>query len=269
MKKQISIVGCGWLGLPLAAFLTSEGYKIKGSTTSENKLVDLKKHGIIGYVVRLSETGISGNLSECLMGSETIIINIPPGLRGNPTKNHVTELSHLIKAIETHNIKNVLYVSSTSVFKNEYSFPRITDATVPNETTKNANQLIEIERNLQKNSNFNTTILRFGGLFDNDRHPAKYLSGRQNISNPEAPINLIHKDDCIQIITAILKNNLWDETLNASYPIHPNKKLYYSEFCKLHDLTLPEFNSEEKSKGKIIDSSKLVRLLNYTFRHQP
>jgi hypothetical protein len=95
------------------------------------------------------------------------------------------------------------------------------------------------------------------------------LSKRKNISNPEAPINLIHRKDCIQIINTILKKELWNLDLNASYPKHLDKKTYYSNYCKLNELPLPEFNSLEKSKGKIIDSTKLVQLLNYSFKHVP
>lgn len=269
MKKQISIIGCGWLGLPLASFLTNEGFKIKGSTTSKNKLNLLEDHGIKGFVIRLSETGIYGNYSDFLEGSDTIIINIPPGLRRNPNKNHVNELLHLIAAIKNHNIKNVLYISSTSVFKNDYGFPKIIDTTVPNATTNSGKQLIKIEQKLKNNADFNTTILRFGGLFSTDRHPANNLSKRKNILNPEAPINLIHRKDCIQIINTIIKNDLWNLELNASYPKHTNKKSYYSNYCKLNELPLPQFNLSEKSKGKIIDSTKLVQLLNYSFKHMP
>lgn len=35
----VSILGCGWLGLPLAEQLLAEGYSVKGSTTrAENCL---------------------------------------------------------------------------------------------------------------------------------------------------------------------------------------------------------------------------------------
>jgi len=34
MNKRISILGTGWLGLPLAKALTEEGHILKGSTTS-------------------------------------------------------------------------------------------------------------------------------------------------------------------------------------------------------------------------------------------
>ena len=182
MKKQISILGCGWLGLSLGSFLVKSGFKVKGSTTSDDKLDPIKRKSIDGYILRLNETGISGHYSECLQGSETIIINIPPGLRKNPSKNHVEEIKHLVTEIEKKHIKNVLYISSTSVFANESHFPTITNLTLPNASSNSAQQLIEIEKILRNNTNFSTTILRFGGLFDHERHPATYLSGRKKHS---------------------------------------------------------------------------------------
>ena len=269
MKSQISIIGCGWLGLDLAKKLVENGLTINGSTTSKDKLEIIKTYGIQPFLVELNETEISGDYSRFLAGSDTVIINIPPGLRRNPNKNHVLEIKHLMRAIEAHAIKNVLYISSTSVFKNEVNFPTITAQTKPNAAASNAKQLIEIEQMLQNNPNFKTTILRFGGLVDETRHPSSMLSGRKNVSNPKAPINLIHKEDCIAIIKNIIKNKHWNITLNAAYPKHINKDTYYSEDCKRKKLPIPEYNYKEKSKGKIIDSTSLVQLLNYTFKVEP
>lgn len=267
MQTQISIIGCGWLGLPLAKYLIGKGYKIKGSTTSSDKIKSLTEAGIKAYKVSLSETQIKGNYNDFLEGSDTIIINIPPGLRKNPAKNHLNEIKHLVKAIGQHNIKHVLYISSTSVFKDEAHFPEITSKTIPNGDTNSAEQLIAIENLLKAEETFKTTILRFGGLIDSQRHPGQFLAGKNNVSNPEAPINLIHKNDCIAIITKIIKDKHWNTTLNASYPIHPAKKIYYTTYAKTHDLPLPNFNVSEKSLGKIIKSDDLVQLLNYTLQH--
>ena len=269
MKEKISIIGCGWLGLPLAQYLIGEGFDVKGSTTSSDKLELLKNHKIEGYLIQLTATEISGDYSSFFANSDTVIINIPPGLRRNPTKNHVDEINRLISVIEEQNVKNVLYISSTSVINDYVDFPEIRNDTLPNATSNSARQLIEIEQKIYNNVNFNSTILRFGGLFDAQRHPAKYLSGRTQISDPDAPINLIHKDDCIEIISAILKKTLWNVALNAVYPLHPDKKTYYSAYCKQKGLSLPEFDFITKSKGKIVNSSKLVQLLNYTFKHAP
>lgn len=266
MKKQICIIGCGWLGLPLAKNLVNKGYKVKGSTTSEEKLIAISDANIEAFCIKLSEDGITGNYTDFLKGSETVIINIPPGLRKNPDKNHVGEIQHLVNAIETQNIKNVIYISSTSVFEDEAHFPIINADSEPNAISNSSKQLIAIEHLLKKNITFNTTIIRFGGLFDVQRHPAKYLAGRTNLSNPDAPVNLIHKEDCINIITLILRNNIWNETFNAAHPNHPTKKEYYTNYCKQHQLDLPQYNTSEKSKGKIIEGTKVEQLLNYSFK---
>ncbi|MDC1274067.1 SDR family NAD(P)-dependent oxidoreductase, partial [Flavobacteriaceae bacterium] len=42
-QDKIGIIGCGWLGLPLAKSLISNNYKVKGSTTRKNKLTVLNK----------------------------------------------------------------------------------------------------------------------------------------------------------------------------------------------------------------------------------
>ena len=262
-------MGCGWLGFPLAQQLLKEDYTVHGSTTSTDKLSVLKSNGIQPFLVTLSETTILGDCSKFLTGSDKVIINIPPGLRKQPNKNHVAEIKHLIHALEQHNIKQVLYISSTSVFKDDFYYPVINASTAPNATSTSSKQLIAIEQMLSTNPNFKTTILRFGGLVDKDRHPSKFLAGKTNIANPEAPINLIHKTDCIAIISAILKNNLWNVALNAAYPAHPSKETYYVNYCQHHNLPVPEFSSVAKSKGKLIDSSLLVQLLKYTFKETP
>jgi nucleoside-diphosphate-sugar epimerase len=61
---------------------------------------------------------------------------------------------------------------------------------------------------LQGNSRFKTTILRFGGLIGEDRNPIRFLAGRENLENPDAPINLIHQTDCIGIILRIIEKIL-------------------------------------------------------------
>lgn len=266
MKKQISIIGCGWLGFDLAKSLIKEGYYVKGSTTSEDKLIKLEAANIKAYYIQLNGDGINGNYIDFLKGSESVIINIPPGLRRNPNKNHVAEIQLLMDAITSQNIKNIIYISSTSVFKDDTNFSTYNAHSVPNATSNSSKQLIAIENMLKENTNFSTTIIRFGGLFDAQRHPAMYLAGRTNISNPDAPVNLIHKDDCINIISLILKHNIWNEVFNAAHPTHPTKKEYYSSYCKQHKLDLPQYDTSKKSLGKIIKSKKVEQLLNYRFK---
>ncbi len=266
MNRQVSIIGCGWLGLPLAKKLVARNYKVKGSSTSEDKIHLLKSLEIEAFYVELTKETVKGDIQGCLDASEILILNIPPGIRKHPESDFVNQISHLIPHIEKSTIQNVIFISSTSMFRDGESIPLITEESIPNPDTESGRQLFKVERMLQGNGHFSTTILRFGGLFGDLRHPANFLSGKTHVKNPEAPVNLIHLDDCIGIIGSIIQKNCWNQIFNASTTPHPSKMEYYTSVCKAMDLPLPKFERTSPSKGKIVDSTKLVQLLDYGFK---
>ena len=260
---KISVLGCGWLGLPLAKALTENGFSVRGSTTSTEKIARLEQAGITPFLIEIGENGINGNVDKFLEQSQILIINIPPKLRGNSSENFVSKITNILPFIEKVGIKKVLFVSSTSVFSDENSV--VTEETIPTPDTESGKQLLECEKLLQNNSHFETTILRFGGLIGEDRHPIYFLAGRTNIENPDAPINLIHQEDCIGIILKIVGINCWGETLNAVAPFHPSREGYYTEKAKEYNLEPPIFVASKQSIGKTILSDKLERVLKYQF----
>lgn len=261
--KQISILGCGWLGLPLAKSLLKKGFSINGSTTSVEKIAVLEKAGISAFQINLFEDRIEGNLDLFLSNSDVLIIDIPPKLRGDSKENFVTKIQNIIPFIEKSSVEKVIFVSSTSVYSDDNSI--ITEETIPNPDSESGKQLLEAEQLLQSNSNFQTTIVRFGGLIGEERHPIKFLAGRKNIENPEGPINLIHQVDCIGIIEAIYETNSWQETYNAVTPYHPIRKEYYTHKAIELNLPLPEFDESKISIGKTILSKKVIETLNYNY----
>jgi nucleoside-diphosphate-sugar epimerase len=261
--KQISILGCGWLGLPLAKALLENGFSVKGSTTSKEKLSVLENLGIQPFLIELESNNVSGDMETFLQGSETLIIDIPPKLRGNSKEDFVGKIKTVIPFIEKSQIANVLFVSSTSVYAEDNSV--LTEDSPLNPETESGRQLVEVEQLLQTNIHFKTAILRFGGLIGEDRHPIRFLAGRKNLENPKAPINLIHQTDCIGIILEILRQNSWNETFNAVAPFHPSREEYYTQKAMDFGLELPQFNSESPTFGKTILSTKIENVLGYTF----
>ena len=262
----ISILGCGWLGFPLAKSLLKKGFLVKGSTTTLEKMSVLENAGINAFQIALSEEVIIGEIVAFLSNSEILIIDIPPKLRGNSNENFVAKIQNLIPFIEKSSVEKVIFVSSTSVYSDAISIDLITEMTTPNPDTESGKQLLEAEKILQNNSNFRTTVIRFGGLIGEDRHPIKFLAGRENLENPEAPINLIHQLDCIGIITEILEKNCFGKTFNAVSPFHPTRKVYYSKKALELNLPLPKFDESKPSVGKIISSEKIEIVLKYTFQ---
>ena len=263
--KQISILGCGWLGLPLAKSLLEKGFPVKGSTTSLEKISVLRNFGIQPFQIELSEHEIKGSIDSFLENSEILIIDIPPKSRNVSSENFVAKVQNLIPFIEKSSVGKVVFISSTSVYADDNSI--ITEATKPQPDTESGKQLVEAENLLQINTNFKTTVIRFGGLIGENRHPIKFLAGKKNLENPEAKINLIHQTDCIGIIEKVVFHIELDEVFNAVTPFHPTRKAYYTEKALELNLPLPQFEEGKISVGKTVLSDKVETVLGYKFQN--
>ena len=273
---KISILGCGWLGMPLAKALLEKGIQINGSTTTVEKLSLLQSENINPFLIDIpliidegsvDMINFSSSMNSFLQGSETLIIDIPPKLRNlsaaTDEKTFVKKIATLIPFIIKSTVQNVLFVSSTSVYGENQG--TVDESTKPEPETESGKQLLECESLLKSNSNFKTTILRFGGLIGSDRQPGKYLAGRENLENPDSPVNLIHQKDCIGIILKIIESDYWNETFNAVSPFHPSRESYYSQKAADLNLPLPKFDHSKPSVGKLIENNKIINLLKYTF----
>ena len=265
MRNKIGILGCGWLGFPVAQRLLEEGFQVKGSTTSSDKLPGLRAAGIEAYEIRVLPNEIKGELSAFLEDLETLVIDFPPGIRSQPAADYISAMAGLISALMASSVKHILFVSSISVYEETEAMPQYSEEDPANAVSERGRALIVVEELLKAEKPFKTTVLRLGGLIGPGRNPVNQLSGRKGISNGEAPINLIHQEDCIGIILKILKENFFGETFNAVFPDHPSKKQYYQTMAKARKLPLPEFE-EGISKGKFIDSTKVQEVLGYHFQ---
>jgi nucleoside-diphosphate-sugar epimerase len=261
-KKTISILGCGWLGVPLAKHFLRKGFTVKGSVTSEEKFGPLKNADVLPFRIIISDTEVILDDPD-FFNCEVLIISIPPRRIDRIEEIFPSQIRRLIPFIRNSGIRKVIFISSTSVYPEQNQIAREGDLIVPDKASGKA--LVEAENLLKEQSEFVTTIVRFGGLIGADRNPARFLlKSLQLIEN--APVNLIHQDDCIGIISAIVERELWGETLNACCPEHPMKKDFYEKAAFLSGLPTPEI-SEKIASFKTIDSSKLINLLDYKFTY--
>lgn len=271
---QISILGCGWLGLPLATSLIGKGYAVNGSTTTEDKLSILESQGINPFLLAINPDHIQGQLKTdltlFLSGTDILIIDIPPKLRpSNVTVSmelemtFVRKISHLIPFIIDAKISKVLFISSTAVYGEDHGI--ITEETIANPQTQSGKQLLLVEALLQENQQFQTTVLRFGGLIGEDRHPVKFLAGKEGLENANSPVNLIHQKDCIAIIEKIINQAKWNTLFNAVAPYHPTRQEYYTRKAQELQLISPGFSPDKSSSKKMISSEKIKNILQHSF----
>jgi len=264
---DISILGCGWLGLPLAETLVEEGHVVRGSTTTRSKLELLDDRNIEPYLITL-DPGLNCNDCDDFWNSELLIINIPPG-RGKEgvISRHTSQISSIIDRLRKSTIKNVIFISSTSVYPKTGGVMSEEDAVPGSASRESGEALIKAEQQLVDEPSFNTIVLRFGGLYGYDRHPVTYLAGKKDLPGGCAPVNLIHRDDCIGIITELIKKDMERGIFNAVSDGHPPRKTYYAEAAKQLELDPPEFTEDDGSDYKVVSNRKLKETLGYRFKY--
>lgn len=266
MNKTIAIAGMGWLGQPLAYRLAGLGYNVKGSVTSVEKATLLQKNGFDVYPVEISESGIQGEVKALLKNANYLIIMIPPGLRRNTGADYVLKMTHFLEEIKKATVRKVILVSSTSVY--DESQGNVTEKDEPKPETIAGKQLWRVEELFSNSEELQTTVVRFGGLFGGSRNPAKYLAGRKDLLDGEAPVNLINRQDCIKILTEIVKQDVFGTTFNAVNPNHPKKADFYTQKAEEMGLEPPTFAERNSNEiFKQVDSENLNSVLGFVFKN--
>ncbi|MEX2456187.1 MAG: hypothetical protein WD381_02690, partial [Balneolaceae bacterium] len=177
---------------------------------------------------------------------------------------------NLIKQIKTKveesSIKWVVFASSTSVYSNENGLIEEQDALFGETSRDSGEAILRAEYILMENASFHATVVRFGGLYGYNRHPVRYLAGKKNLKEATKPVNLIHQDDCVKIITSIIEQDKKDEIYNAVSDGHPPRRTFYRSAAKHFELEPPEFIEGQSSNGeRIISNKKIKKELNYRF----
>ena len=257
--RTISILGCGWYGFPLAQAFLSEGYKVNGSTTSEQKFPVLEEAGIKPFLVRFEADAakFATEFFEC----DLLIISIPPKRAAGETESFPKKIEAIKTAATTAGVKHIIFISSTG----GYGGPNmeVDEGTPPQPDSDSGKVLLQAENRLKDSSAFKVTVLRFGGLIGPGRNPARFFAGKKTISNGRAPVNLIHLDDCISVTRAVIAKQALGLTINACSPEHPSRMEFYTRAAINSGLEPPEFVDELKS-WKVVNSKVLPRL-NCTF----
>jgi nucleoside-diphosphate-sugar epimerase len=262
-KETISILGCGWFGLELAKEMVVRGYDVKGSTTSNEKKQLLKVNGIEPFLLDVKEDNITVNLDFFV--TDTLVITIPPLRAAKEQHTFVSKIRRIIDLITFKKISKVMFISSTSVYNDDNT--EVDELTPVNPTTDSGKSIAAAEELLRSNASFDTTIVRFSGLIGPNREPGNFFAGKTGIPNGQAPINLIHRIDCVNLCLSIVEKEAYGFTFNGCCPDHPQKQNFYRSASQKIGVQEPQFVDELKN-WKIVTSSNVEKILNYTYQIQ-
>lgn len=259
-------MGCGWLGLPLAERLSKAGYKVKGSTTTPSKLELLQQKGIRPYLLDLQDDNLDRDALREFLQTEVLVLNIPPHLRSDGGEGYLEQIHLLLKSLSDSPVSRILFVSSTSVYLDLNRVVTEEDIAFTQEQQPD-HILLQAERLIQNSDDWLTTILRFGGLVSENRKPGRFLAGKKKVPNGDAPVNLIHLEDCLALLHRIIEENKWGQVFHACADMHPLRREFYTQAALALGLIPPEFDTMDETRFKLINSQKIKDALAYNFLH--
>lgn len=263
--STIAVLGCGWLGLPLAKHLLAQGHRVLGTTTSAEQLPALAAAGIEAQLLQLGPefTATDEQRLTALLGQATsLVLNVPP--RAAVAGGYPQLLRPVHRAVAAAHLQSVLFVSTTGVYPDEPRLMRETDAI---STRDAASDVLRTEGHfVPRYGQWQSTVVRLGGLIGPGRPPGRFLAGRRNLAQGAAPTNLLHLTDAVGVLGTILEQNIWGHTLNVCAQSHPLRRDFYPAAATYLGLEPPTFLPGGTS-SKTIDSSRLRALVPYQFQH--
>ena len=226
MNKKFGVIGAGKLG------------EIILQTLSERDC--LGSYGTKTNHQNFYKFNINTDSIADLPNADVFVICIPPSKY---------ELEAVKKFIESAKKIPIILISSTSVYGTNSGAVDETSITTP--LTENAIKLVALEDLVLKTKN--GIVVRPAGLYSEGFHPGKFLSGKTQIKNPDAPVNLISRNEVADAVISLAQQNEI-RTLNLANKDHPSKRDYYTSYCERNSLALPHFEQSNTPAQKIINS---------------
>ncbi|WP_310589895.1 NAD(P)-binding domain-containing protein [Fibrella aestuarina] len=260
-KRTCSLIGLGWLGLPLAERLLTLGYRVSGSTTTPDKVATLRHKGIHAIELRLSPAP-EGDLPT-LLDTDVLVVNVPPRAGQFGDQYHPEQMRLLAEAVRGSRIQHIIYVSSTSVYPELSRDVYEEDVQSPAQSAAPALATAE-QYWLALAPERAVTVVRCAGLMGGSRIPGKYVAGR-TVESGTLPVNYLHQVDAVGLLSAVIEQGLAG-TFNAVAPQHPTREAVYRQSCAAFGYAEPTFVTPDKPLPfKRINGDRLTQATAYRF----
>ncbi|MCD8547378.1 MAG: hypothetical protein LRY38_02770 [Aeromonadaceae bacterium] len=246
---DVTLVGLGWLGLPLYHHLTAQGLSVAGTVTGEAKWASLRQAGVNAHLWQAS--GQAAPWPDELK-ARTLILAIAPGRQDD----YPVKIAALCQQAAAAGAQQLLYLSSTSVFAHQGEKH---EGTVPDGHEPRALRMQAAEQVVACCDIPRKTVLRLGGLVGPGRYPGCFLAG-QPAEHGQQGVNLLHQADAIGIISAIVQQQAWDQTFHGVAPDHPSRQAFYTLACQLATLPLPQFTVSDRPDKRVAGQAVCERL---------
>lgn len=257
--KTITVLGCGWLGLPLLKNLAASGYfHLRGSSRRADRRQQITAAGGRALAIELPQ--VDEAAAQLAFEVDLLIVTLPPGRRREQVREaYGQEIAEVIGLAKKYGTGQIIYTSSTGVYGNAEGL--VDEQTPTNPQTESAKAVVAAEAQF-RDAGIPCTLLRLAGLFGPDREPGRWFQGGKTIKNADAPVNLVHQQDVIQAIGWVIAQGAWNKTYNLSAALHPSKRDFYAAAARKLGLE-PAAAEAGGANGKRVSSEKIRRELGW------
>lgn len=234
--KTACVMGCGWLGLPVAKALQSQGWVVVGTTTRLERLAGLSAEGIDARLYRIGDPEPPA--------TDILIVNTPPSRTGS----YVDDLRATSDGLPDRT--RIVFVSSTSVYAGRQDIHPV-EAVVPgrpepiDDTLRSKHSAILIGDLIRAEGVFRErhrcAVLRFGGLTGPGRESGRILAGRTDVPDPDGPVNLTPLTLATDAILSVIQDGHWDLVRNVVIEPRPTRRDHYTRAAIDLGLEPPSF----------------------------
>lgn len=259
---KVAVIGAGWLGYPLCKALKTQGLEVATSKRSPEQVQKLVSEGLNAVAFQLGDS-----LPEALKQCDAYVVNIGAGRRKFERDNFTRKMLSLFQQCLDHPARRLLFISTTSVYGEADQV--FTEDTPADPISDSARAHVDLERYLQETFAEQCSILRLAGLIGEDRHPVYYLEGKKDVTAAHKKVNLVHRDDVISAISALLQKQLWGDTFHLCAIEHPSRLAYYSAAADALELVPPHFldDTEQPASGKYVDPTATLEKLGIELKY--
>ena len=239
MEKHLNrvwIAGAGYLGMPLAQQLQAASYAVSVSSRTA-------REGVSWQAWDFS----ANSAVQDFQVADTWVVLLPP----SSSNDYVAHMRHLCAQAQQLHTAHVVYASSTSVYGSEVRVCDEKSRVAPE--SDNAKQIVMCEQIWQNSGLPCISILRLGGLYDDERHPVRRLSGRVAIKGGKHPVNVVSRSGAVAALARHVAH-AQGGIFNVVEAVHPSRSEFYSQEALRLGLPLPEFDASDASDGKTVIS---------------
>lgn len=272
MKRLV--IGCGFLGLPLAHRWQSAGDEVYTTTRSQERAALFEGYGFRPLVL---DTTVASTLQQIRsLEFDTIVVAVGMD-RSKYSSVHDVYFGGLQNVLDNlnENVGQLIYVSSTGVY-GDFGGEWV-DENSPTKPARDGGKACLAAERLLRDSQFadRATVLRMAGLYGNDRVPTRNTveSKQWGKLSPKGYLNLIHVDDAVNAVCTVAQNSFLAETFLVSDSNPTPRQDYYQYLADQFELgpipwedNTPDPNSRGAA-SKRISNRKLLERTGLVLKH--